>query len=193
MSDREGNQETEKDNYFRESSTDEEDLSGFDDDDVSEKVSRRSRGRSHAECVNSSNCYSARSSNHQNLRNGYHSLPSNFLFGHLTSQAVGSGGANSVSSHHIRRGSLSSASHISTHKSKYPCGQCGRSLTDFASLQRHLRYLIISVTLDRRLFVYSMLLCTYTLSMYSHSGPNIPAHVFMLAVNVEKLLQPPPV
>ncbi|CAG7727449.1 unnamed protein product, partial [Allacma fusca] len=58
-------------------------------------------------------------------------MSSSFLLGHLTSPGV-----PGSSSHNLLNSSSSAT--LASHKGKYPCGQCGRSLTDLASLQRHL-------------------------------------------------------
>ncbi|OXA57354.1 Transcription factor hamlet [Folsomia candida] len=75
------------------------------------------------------------SPNNSNNNNNHHSggfeglSSSSFLLGHLSRGEVGN------------RGNLSPSlsNHSAGSQRKYPCGQCGRSLTDFASLQRHLR------------------------------------------------------
>lgn len=73
--------------------------------------------------ISSDNDSNTSSNNNNNF--GSISAAGSFLLGHL-SRGNASGRLSSLSA--------------SGGQKKYPCGQCGRSLTDLASLQRHLRY-----------------------------------------------------
>lgn len=76
------------------------------------------------------NSISPGSNNNNSSGGGFDGLTGSFLLGHL-SRGEGNRGGNL---------SPSLSNHSAGSQRKYPCGQCGRSLTDFASLQRHLRY-----------------------------------------------------
>lgn len=73
--------------------------------------------------ISSDNDSNTSSNNNNNF--GSISAAGSFLLGHLSRGSAS--------------GRLSASLSSSGGQKKYPCGQCGRSLTDLASLQRHLR------------------------------------------------------